>query len=127
MSKGYVSSDPITPGNQAMLQRSCETIFDFVHTLEEPETRRIRSEIFEKLPSKKVFPDYYHIIKQPISFNEIKKRIRNGDYLDLDQFHGDFSLMFKNARIYNEEGSIVYEDANAMDVSFFARALFLPT
>ena len=103
-----------------MLQRSCEAIFDAVHSLEDPETERVRSEIFEKLPSKKLFPDYYHIIKQPISFNEIKKRIRNGDYLDLDGFHGDFKLMFNNARTYNEESSKVYEDANAMDVSPFS-------
>lgn len=116
---GYVPSDVITPGNNAMLQRACEAIFESVHNLEEPETERLRSEIFEKLPSKKIFPDYYHIIKQPISFNEIKKRIRNGDYMDLEQFHADFKLMFNNARIYNEEGSIVYEDANAMDVSLF--------
>ncbi|RPB16418.1 hypothetical protein P167DRAFT_481275 [Morchella conica CCBAS932] len=115
---GYVPSDAITPGNRAMLQRACEAIFDAVHHLEEPETERLRSELFEKLPSKKIFPDYYHIIKQPISFNEIKKRIRNGDYSDLDGFKVDFQLMFNNARIYNEEGSIVYEDANAMEAEF---------
>jgi ATP-dependent helicase STH1/SNF2 len=112
-----VPSDGISPGNRALLQTACETIFDAVKALEESETGRLRSEIFEKLPSKKIFPDYYHIIKQPISFNEIKKRIRNGDYMSLEQFQADFKQMFNNARIYNEEGSIVYDDANAMDVS----------
>jgi ATP-dependent helicase STH1/SNF2 len=114
---GYVPSDGMSPGNRAMLQTACETIFDAVKALEEPDTGRIRSEIFEKLPSKKLFPDYYHIIKQPISFNEIKKRMRNGDYTTLDQFRADFKVMFDNARTYNEETSIVYEDAQAMDVS----------
>jgi ATP-dependent helicase STH1/SNF2 len=107
----------MSPGNRALLQTACESIFDAVKALEESETGRMRSDIFEKLPSKKIFPDYYHIIKQPISFNEIKKRMRNGDYTTLDHFRADFKLMFDNARIYNEEGSIVYEDANAMDVS----------
>jgi ATP-dependent helicase STH1/SNF2 len=107
----------MSPGNRAMLQTACENIFDAVKALEEPDTGRIRSEIFEKLPSKKLFPDYYHIIKQPISFNEIKKRMRNGDYTTLDQFRADFKMMFDNARTYNEETSIVYEDAQAMDVS----------
>ncbi|CAZ81450.1 unnamed protein product [Tuber melanosporum] len=119
--KGYAPPDAVSPGNRAMLQRSCEAIFDAVHSLEDPETERVRSEIFEKLPSKKLFPDYYHIIGRPISFNEIKKRIRNGDYLDLEGFHADFKLMFKNARTYNEEGSKVYEDANAMDAEFDRR------
>jgi ATP-dependent helicase STH1/SNF2 len=96
--------------------------------LEDEITGRLRSEIFEKLPSKKMFPDYYHIIKRPISFNEIKKRIKNGDYADLSLFRADFKLMFDNARTYNEEGSIVYEDANAMDVSalqIWAMCIFL--
>ncbi|KAL7274633.1 transcriptional regulator [Rhizina undulata] len=118
---GYIPSDGLSPGNRAVLQRGCETIFDAVKNLEDPENERLRSEIFEKLPSKKIFPDYYHIIKQPISFNEIKKRMRNGDYMDLDQFQADFKLMFNNARTYNEEGSIVYEDANAMDAEFEIR------
>ena len=31
------------------------------------------SAIFVKLPSKKFYLDYYHIVKQPISLNEIQK------------------------------------------------------
>lgn len=107
------------------MQTACELIFDVVKSIEETESGRLHSEIFEKLPSKKIFPDYYHIIKQPISFNEIKKRIRNGDYTNLDQFRDDFKLMFGNARIYNEEGSIVYEDANVMEVSDFGNPRLL--
>lgn len=118
---GYVQGDSGSPGNRALLQTACESIFDAVKGLKAPEGTRYHSEIFEKLPSKKIFPDYYHVIKQPISFNEIKKRIKNGDYADLPQFYSDFKLMFNNARTYNEEGSIVYEDANAMDAEFEAR------
>lgn len=114
---GYAPSDGLSPGNRAMLQRACDTIFDAVKAVTDPEDGRSRADIFEKLPSKKIFPDYYHIIKQPISFNEIKKRIRNGDYTSLERFRTDFKLMFDNARIYNEETSLVYEDAAALDVS----------
>ncbi|TGZ81146.1 hypothetical protein EX30DRAFT_319573 [Ascodesmis nigricans] len=115
---GYVVSDGLTPGNRAMLQSACEAIYDHVKAVEDPETGRPRFEIFDKLPSKKLFPDYYHIIKTPISFNEIRKRMRNGDYTNLDLFKADFKQMFENARTYNEEGSMVYEDANAMDAEF---------
>lgn len=112
-----MSSDGVL-GSRAVLQAAYESIFEAVKNLEEPDTGRLRSDIFEKLPSKKIFPDYYHIIKQPISFNEIKKRMKNGDYTSLEQFQADFKMMFANARIYNEEGSIVVEDANAMEVSY---------
>lgn len=94
-----------------------ENVFNFTRNLEEEETGRVRSEIFEKLPSKKLFPDYYHIIKSPISFNEIRKRIRNGDYTELEQFKADFKLMFDNARTYNEETALVYEDANVLEAA----------
>ena len=115
---GYVSSDGLSAEKRAALTSACEAVFKHTHDVEEPDTGRVRSEIFEKLPSKKIFPDYYHIIKTPISFNEIKKRIRNGDYTDLDQFRADFKLMFDNARTYNEETALVYEDANVLEQEF---------
>ncbi|CCX34630.1 Similar to Chromatin structure-remodeling complex subunit snf21; acc. no. Q9UTN6 [Pyronema omphalodes CBS 100304] len=104
--QGFVSSDGLAEQNRVALQAACEVIFNACKDLEEAETGRVRSEIFEKLPSKRMFPDYYQIIKQPISFNEIKKRIKNGDYTNLEGLRDDFKLMFNNARIYNEEGSI---------------------
>ncbi|RUS14975.1 hypothetical protein BC937DRAFT_93073 [Endogone sp. FLAS-F59071] len=36
----------------------------------------------------------------------------------MDQFKDDFMLMFNNARIFNQEGSDVYEDANKMQEEF---------
>ena len=115
---GYIPSDGLSSGNRALLTSACEAIFKHTRDLEEEGTGRVRSEIFEKLPSKKIFPDYYHIIKSPISFNEIRKRIRNGDYTDLTQFKADFKLMFDNARTYNEETALVYEDANVLEQAF---------
>lgn len=46
----------------------------------------------------------------------IKRRIHSPYYRSLDQFKDDFMLMFNNARIFNQEGSDVYEDANKMQV-----------
>lgn len=36
-------------------------------------------------------------------------------YLTEEAVMKDFSLMFDNARHYNEEGSMVYEDANLLE------------
>lgn len=46
----------------------------------------------------------------------IKKRIQAEYYNNVVQFENDFRLMFDNARLFNEEDSTVYEDANIMQV-----------
>ncbi|KAL6452608.1 RSC4 Chromatin structure-remodeling complex subunit RSC4 [Candida maltosa Xu316] len=62
--------------------------------------------VFIKLPSKKFYPDYYHTIKQPVSLNEIQKRIR-GKYTgeSADEFIEDFELLLANAKTYNPPDS----------------------
>ncbi|EPB88712.1 hypothetical protein HMPREF1544_04471 [Mucor circinelloides 1006PhL] len=76
---------------------------------------RKRCELFMDLVDKRDYPDYYTLIKNPISMNMIKKRIHSFYYENIQEFKNDFSVMFENARIFNEEGSAVYEDANEME------------
>ncbi|KAI7907267.1 SNF2 family N-terminal domain-containing protein [Cokeromyces recurvatus] len=90
-------------------------------TVEDEETYRSRSELFMDLVSKRDYPLYYTMIKNPISMNMIKKRIHSTFYKNIAQFRDDFHLMFNNARIFNEEGSFVYEDANEMQKIFDAK------
>ncbi|KAI9261409.1 SNF2 family N-terminal domain-containing protein [Phascolomyces articulosus] len=85
---------------------------------DEDGTVRERIELFMDLVSKRDYPIYYKLIKKPISMNMIKKRIHSPYYKTIDQFRDDFKLMFDNARTFNEEGSIVYEDANEMEKIF---------
>ncbi|KAI9471946.1 MAG: SNF2 family N-terminal domain-containing protein [Benjaminiella poitrasii] len=83
---------------------------------EEDETYRQRCELFMDLVSKKEYPFYYTLIKNPISMNMIKDRIKANCYRNVTDFENDFHTMFENARIFNEEGSTVYEDAEEMQV-----------
>ncbi|KAI9499409.1 SNF2 family N-terminal domain-containing protein [Zychaea mexicana] len=85
---------------------------------DEDGTVRERCELFMDLVSKRDYPLYYKLIKRPISMNMIKKRIRSPYYKTIYQFRDDFKLMFDNARTFNEEGSIVYEDANELEKIF---------
>jgi len=79
---------------------------------------RKRASIFMNLPNKKEYPDYYTAIKNPISLNCMKNKMKssnnsldqNYDY-SFDDFVDDLNLMFENAMCYNMEGSVVYEDA----------------
>ncbi|CAI5756342.1 unnamed protein product [Candida verbasci] len=69
---------------------------------------------FIKLPSKKLYPDYYDIIKQPISLNEIQKKIRTEKNYDLSDFISDFELLLKNAATYNDEDSWIVANARQL-------------
>lgn len=66
-------------------------------------------------PSKKLYPDYYEVIKEPIDLLTIESKIKNEQYSCEDDLASDFKLMFSNCRQYNEEHSTIYEDANTLE------------
>lgn len=72
-------------------------------------------EPFLEKPSKKMYPDYYQIINHPMDMNTIEVNIKSDRYGTLDDVVGDYRLMFSNCRKYNEEASMIYEDANHME------------
>ncbi|KAH3683584.1 hypothetical protein WICPIJ_005431 [Wickerhamomyces pijperi] len=65
------------------------------------------NEYFVKLPPKKLYPDYYEIIPQPISLQEIKGKVASSIYNSTESFLADFDLLSSNAHSYNESSSIV--------------------
>lgn len=70
---------------------------------------------FMEKPSKKLYPDYYEVISEPIDFLEIENKIRSEQYTSENDLVRDFKLMFANCRHYNEENSTIYEDANLLE------------
>ncbi|KAG8848047.1 hypothetical protein FRB96_001339 [Tulasnella sp. 330] len=69
---------------------------------------------FLKLPSKKLYPDYYIVIQSPTSLEEIKTRLDNGTYTSVKAVKGDFDTMFTNAKLYNIPESGIYLDADRL-------------
>lgn len=82
---------------------------------------RLVSELFQKLPSKLQYPDYYAIIKEPIDLRTIAQRIQMGHYKSISAMSKDIDLLAKNAKAYNEPGSQVYKDANTIKKVFLQR------
>ena len=78
--------------------------------------------VFMEKPSRKDYPDYYDIITEPIDMNMIDARIKGGHYRQEQDMIQDCKLMFSNCRLYNEEGSSIYEDANILEKVLFAKA-----
>ena len=71
-------------------------------------------EPFVKLPSKRVYPDYFEEIKRPISLNQIKHKLNKRVYNSLADLGRDFELMFNNAMQYNVEESVIYGVASKL-------------
>ncbi|KAI8065336.1 SNF2 family N-terminal domain-containing protein [Gilbertella persicaria] len=112
--------DRVPPLIRQQLTRVFEACYKAVEEAveEDEESYRPRCELFMDLVSKKEYPLYYTLIKNPISMNMIKERIHSSYYETVAEFESDFHLMFENARTFNEEGSVVYEDANEMQKIF---------
>ncbi len=53
-------------------------------------------------------------IKTPVALSSIMKKLDKGVYASVEDVEEDLEQMVKNAKIYNEEGSIVITDAMAL-------------
>ncbi|XP_006454163.1 hypothetical protein AGABI2DRAFT_196990 [Agaricus bisporus var. bisporus H97] len=75
---------------------------------------RLLSLVFLTKPPKKVYPDYYQIIKSPIALDDIKKRLDTDAYPSMQAVRADFELLFNNALQYNMKDSVIWKDAKEM-------------
>jgi len=73
---------------------------------------------FEKPVPKAHFPDYYVLIQKPICMDQIKKKMDKEQYQTLRDYREDIGLLCNNARTYNEDGSMLWVDANKIEVCF---------
>lgn len=105
--KIYSPEPPIAKNNSDLIKKM-EEIWNNVAELKEGD--RSLSLLFLKRPSKRDYSDYYHIIKQPISLNNIKAYIHS-KYRNVEEFRSDFDLLVRNAQIYNDPNSQIYQDS----------------
>uniref|UniRef100_A0AAR2L8Q4 Protein polybromo-1 n=1 Tax=Pygocentrus nattereri TaxID=42514 RepID=A0AAR2L8Q4_PYGNA len=107
----------------SVLKEVLEQLLDTVLT--NTEHGRLVSELFQRLPSKIQYPDYYDIIKEPIDLKAIAQRIQIGYYKSVNHMAKDIDLLVKNAKTYNEPGSQVFKDANTIKKIFSQRKMEL--
>jgi ATP-dependent helicase STH1/SNF2 len=105
------------------LQNILDVVHDSLQDLEEESTdpnlqNRGIIDPFLELPPKNIYPDYYDLIKEPIAMKQVENKINKRQYQSLKQFRQDITLLCNNCRLYNEDGSVLYNDANLIEVSF---------
>ncbi|XP_064474413.1 protein polybromo-1-like isoform X2 [Ornithodoros turicata] len=71
--------------------------------------------IFMERPSKRDYPDYYEVISNPIDMRTIEENAKSNKYMTEEAMISDLRLMFNNCRLYNEEGSQIYQDADTLE------------
>ena len=66
-------------------------------------------------------PDYPKIVKNPMDFGTIGKKLGEGAYQDTDTFASDVRLVFNNSYIYNKKDSHVGKATKVLDDAFEAK------
>jgi len=63
-------------------------------------------------------PGYYALIKIPMDFGKVKRKLEAGEYHSYKSFHDDMMLIKKNCYTYNPEGHVARKDCDDV-FSFF--------
>ena len=71
-------------------------------------------------------PDYHKIIKHPMDFGSIKKRLENRYYWSAKECIQDFNTMFTNCYIYNKPGEDVVLMAQTLEKIFLTKVATMP-
>ncbi|KAM0717422.1 hypothetical protein Q7P37_007274 [Cladosporium fusiforme] len=69
------------------------------------------SKLFHRLVNKRVIPEYYETIKEPVALSTIKKKINTHAYQTIREFVRDFALIPYNAQVFNRPDSGAFQDA----------------
>lgn len=82
-------------------------------------TSRRLSNIFQELPDRREFPDYYKAIPEPECLDHIAAQLASQAYPNPETFFKQLHLVFLNAKHYNEESSTVHSDAIRLEQQIF--------
>ena len=72
------------------------------------------SRIFHKKVSKRLIPEYYEVIKEPMAINSLRASSSSKSYKTFSDFVRDCALIWHNAHTYNRPDAGAYIDASAI-------------
>jgi len=101
-----------------LLKRLEEVVLPFTDKKTGVTENRFLSPPFARLPTKKELPHYHEVITTPMDFLRMRQKMGHGIYETIEDVDRDVDLMFSNARIYNEEDSILYTDSIVLEEKY---------
>ncbi|MCJ1308669.1 hypothetical protein MMC25_002322 [Agyrium rufum] len=90
--------------------RSMKSIIDVLYDHRLPDGHD-PSKVFHRKVNKRVLPDYYEVIKEPIALSTLKARLNTREYKNFAEFVRDCALIVHNAQTYNRPEAQAYQDA----------------
>lgn len=66
------------------------------------------------MPARRFHPEYYNLIKKPISMGQIRNKLKKGLYANVTDMSADLYVMLDNAKKANAPSSKIYKDAVKM-------------
>ncbi|KAJ1606992.1 bromo domain-containing protein [Cryptosporidium canis] len=81
-----------------------DILHDIIHRL----YKRDKQQIFAEPVNAEFVPDYYQVIKNPMDFSTMRKKVSQDEYKDFDSFASDIKLIITNCYTYNKIGTMVY-------------------
>ncbi|KAG1735905.1 uncharacterized protein EDB91DRAFT_1143453 [Suillus paluster] len=76
-----------------------------------------RHGLFKHPVSRTEVPDYYDVVKKPMTWDAIDAKLDRHEYWDLEDFKSDVELVLSNAILYNKPGTSFYKTAQRMQIS----------
>ncbi|KAG0490016.1 hypothetical protein HPP92_006879 [Vanilla planifolia] len=70
--------------------------------------------VFSEPVDPEELPDYHDIIKNPMDFGTVRKKLSSGAYKDLEQFEKDVFLISSNAMRYNAPDTVYFRQARSI-------------
>lgn len=69
------------------------------------------SKLFQRKVNKRMVPDYYDVIKEPVALSTLKHKYTTKEYKNFADFVRDAALISHNAQTYNRPDAGAYQDA----------------
>ncbi|KAK8514387.1 hypothetical protein V6N12_009093 [Hibiscus sabdariffa] len=105
---GLVKNAAIVPSGAAMPEKGkLELLLGILQ-------RKDTHKIFAEPVNAEEVEYYYDVIKEPMDFGTVAKKLNEGSYPTLEEFEHDVSLVFDNAMLFNAANTIYYRQACAL-------------
>ncbi|KAK3621564.1 hypothetical protein LTR56_022739 [Elasticomyces elasticus] len=106
-----LNSHHAPPAAQSSVQELGQRLMSQLRVAKANSKGHFIAEMFLTLPPRHELPDYYDVIKMPIAFDTIDKKLQRDAYPTMTTLESDLKRLVQNAKEYNAPKSDIYEDA----------------
>ncbi|AOA63391.1 RSC chromatin remodeling complex component [Komagataella phaffii CBS 7435] len=93
-------------------------VIDELLSMKKPKIGKLALPFIESV-DRDEYPEYYEVIKEPITFQMIQEFLKEGKYKGgkkgVEKFQNDLTLLFNNARTFNDSKSLIYRNAELLE------------